>query len=294
MKRNNLITIAAALVLILLVAVVWNFLGQTGMTRAFDGDRAYQDVIRQVDFGPRIPGSQAHAQTVDWIASELKQAGWDVEILEQTISGRTARNIVARRGSGSQLILLGAHYDCRQFADQDPDPARRTEPVPGANDGASGVAVLLELARSLPQNLNKEVWLVFFDLEDQGNINGQQWIEGSTAFAAALTRRPDVVVIVDMIGDAEQNIYYERNSDRAVSYHIWQTAADLGYKETIIQDYKYSMLDDHTPFVQNGIAAVDMIDFDYPYWHTTADTSDKVSAKSLMAVGNTLWNWVQR
>jgi glutaminyl-peptide cyclotransferase len=296
MKRNNILTITVALVLIILVVVVWNILGQTGMTRVFDGERAYKDVIRQVEFGPRIPGSPAHAQTVDWITTELKQAGWQVEVLDQPISGtgRTARNIVARRGSGSQLILLGAHYDCRQYADQDPDPNKRTEPVPGANDGASGVAVLLELARSLPQKLDKEVWLVFFDLEDQGDINGQNWIEGSTAFAASLSRKPDAVVIVDMIGDANQDIYYERNSDRPISSRIWQTAADLGYEKSIIQEYKFNMLDDHTPFLQKGIAAVDIIDFDYPAWHTTADTPDKVSAESLMTVGNTLWNWIQR
>lgn len=294
MKRINLLTITAGMVVVILVAVIWTMLGQTGMTRIFDGERAYKDVVRQVEFGPRVPGSQAHAQTVDWITAELKKAGWQVEILEQPISGRTARNIVARRGSADRLIILGAHYDCRQYADQDPDPSKHIEPVPGANDGASGVAVLLELARTLPPKLDKEVWLVFFDLEDQGYVNGQNYAEGSTAFAASLTRQPEAVVVVDMIGDADQDIYYERSSDRPLSYLIWQTAADLGYGKTIIQKDKHMLLDDHTPFLQKGIAAVDMIDFDYPYWHTTGDTPDKVSAESLMAVGNTLWNWIQR
>lgn len=294
MKKLNPFSLAVAAVVVIAGILVWTLLSQTGMTRAFDGAEAYADVLRQVEFGPRIPGSQAHAQTVDWIVSELQAAHWEVEVLEQPISGRTARNIVARRGDSSAFLILGAHYDSRQYADQDPDPARRAEPVPGANDGASGVAVLLELARSLPANLDKEVWLVFFDLEDQGGIDGQNWIEGSTSFAGSLERKPEAVVIVDMIGDAEQNIYYERNSDRPTAARIWQTAADLGYADTIIPEYKFSMLDDHTPFLQAGIPAVDMIDFDYPSWHTTADTPDKVSAESLERVGNTLWNWVQR
>jgi Zn-dependent M28 family amino/carboxypeptidase len=294
MKKLNLFSLAVAAVFVIAGILVWTLLSQTGMTRAFNGAEAYADVLRQVEFGPRIPGSQSHAQTVDWVVSELQAAHWEVEVLEQPISGRTARNIVARRGESSAFLILGAHYDSRQYADQDPDPARRAEPVPGANDGASGVAVLLELARSLPTNLDKEIWLVFFDLEDQGGIDGQNWIEGSTAFAGSLERKPEAVVIVDMIGDAEQNIYYERNSDRPTAARIWQTAADLGYADTIIPEYKFSMLDDHTPFLQAGIPAVDMIDFDYPSWHTTADTADKVSAESLERVGNTLWNWVQR
>ncbi len=101
-------------------------------------------------------------------------------------------------------------------ADHDPDPALRTQPVPGANDGASGVAVLLELARSLPETLHAQVWLVFFDAEDQGDIQGWDWILGSRAFAQQLTTKPDAVVVIDMIGDKNLDIYYESNSDRAI------------------------------------------------------------------------------
>jgi glutaminyl-peptide cyclotransferase len=294
MKRNNTFTLLTALVVIILVAVAWTLLNQTGITRVFDGNHAYKDVVHQVDLGPRIPGTAGHTQTVDWIVDELKKAEWQVEILEQPIAGLTARNVVARRGSGEKLIILGAHYDTRQYADQDPDINKRFDPVPGANDGASGVAVLLELARSLPKNLDKEIWLVFFDLEDQGDLNGQGWIQGSTAFASSLSRMPSAVVILDMIGDSDLNVYYERNSDRPVSAQIWQTASDLGYSKQLIQNYKFSMLDDHTPFLQKGMPAVDMIDFDYPAWHTTADTPDKVSAESLKIIGDTLWNWLQR
>jgi Zn-dependent M28 family amino/carboxypeptidase len=104
--------------------------------------------------------------------------------------------------------------------------------------------------------------------------------------------RPQAVVIVDMIGDADLNIYMEKNSNSTLRTEIWDTAAGLGYQENFIPEEKYSMLDDHTPFLEAGIPAVDLIDFDYPFWHTTQDTPDKVSAHSLKVVGETLWTWV--
>ena len=104
--------------------------------------------------------------------------------------------------------------------------------------------------------------------------------------------QPRAVVIVDMIGDADLNIYKERNSNPSLTDEIWGVANSLGYGQQFIAEYKYSMLDDHTPFLEAGIPAVDIIDFDYPYWHTLADTPDKVSAASLEAVGKTLWTWI--
>ena len=177
-------------------------------------------------------------------------------------------------------------------ADRDPDPARQDEPVPAANDGASGVAVLLELARVLPKDLNQQIWLVFIDAEDQGELPGWDWLLGSRALAESLKSNPDAVVIIDMIGDADLNIYQERNSNPDLTREIWDTAADLGYSQSFIAQPKYSMIDDHTPFLEKGMRAIDIIDFDYPYWHTTQDTADKVSAESLMAVGDTLLHWL--
>ena len=166
----------------------------------------------------------------------------------------------------------------RFFADQDPDINNHQKPVPGANDGASGVAVLLELARVLPQNINKEIWLVFFDAEDQGNINGWDWILGSRYFASHLEEKvPNAVIVIDMIGDSDLNIYFETNSDPDLSKSIWESAAIAGYQKQFIPQPKYSILDDHIPFIEKGIIAVDIIDFDYPYYHTISDTSDKVS-----------------
>jgi glutaminyl-peptide cyclotransferase len=192
----------------------------------------------------------------------------------------------SHRRSSSALTTIPA-----SFADNDPDLTKRTEPVPGANDGASGVAVLLELARSLPKD-TPPIWLVFFDTEDNGRIEGWDWILGSRAFAEEIPINPRAVVIVDMIGDADLNIYLEKNSNVAIRTEIWSMAASLGYGDVFINEEKFSMLDDHTPFLEKNIPAVDIIDFDYPYWHTTQDTPDKVSAESLHAVGDTLWHWV--
>jgi glutaminyl-peptide cyclotransferase len=261
----------------------------------FDGDRALNDVEFQVALGPRIPGSPGHDQIIEWLVSELKSTEWQVEIQEAEMLGNPIKNVVAKRSeqdrSATSWVILGAHYDTRIYADQDPNPDFRTLPVPGANDGASGVAVLLELARVLPEDLNQDVWLVFFDAEDNGRIPGWDWILGSRAFVDALEGKPDAAVIVDMIGDADLEIYLERGSDPELSAEIWEVAANLGYSQFILTP-KYHILDDHVPFLEAGIPAVDIIDFDYPYWHTTEDTVDKVSAESLEAVGETLRVWL--
>lgn len=264
----------------------------------FSGERAYADVEYQVSLGPRTPGSPGHAQLIDWLSAELQAYGWQVELQETTYAGQAVRNVIAKRSPAGEThrpwILLGAHFDSRLWASAEPDPANQQKPVPGANDGASGVAVLLELARVLPPDLDKQVWLVFFDSEDQGQIPGWEWILGSRAFVDSLIENPDAMVLVDMVGDADLNLYYERNSNQELSAELWTLAAELGYGQQFIPTPKFSMLDDHTPFLERGIPAVDIIDFDYPYWHTLADTPDKVSPASLMAVGDTLQNWLDR
>jgi len=259
----------------------------------FNGQRAHADVETQVAFGPRLPGSEGHAMIREWMREELVAAGWQVEVQESEALGHPIQNIVAKRSAESPQIIIGAHYDSRIFADQDPDPSQHTNPVPGANDGASGVAVLLELARTLPED-TQPIWLVFFDAEDNGNIEGWDWILGSREFVRNNPVQPRAVIIVDMIGDADLNIYKERNSDPALTDEVWETAKRLGYENKFIPEYKHSMLDDHTPFLQAGMPAMDIIDFDYPYWHTTQDTPDKVSAESLLAVGETLRVWVMQ
>jgi Zn-dependent M28 family amino/carboxypeptidase len=291
--KPPLVTICLLLALVAVGA--WAWWGDSLYTHkkaVFDGERALADIKTQLDLGPRPPGSTAHSRTVKWIAAELKENGWTVEIQETTRLGHPVRNIIAKRGRGQPWTILGAHYDTRFVADQDPDSTKRDDPVPGANDGASGVAVLLELARVLPSRLDQQVWLVFFDAEDNGNYEGWDWILGSQAFVDELEGEPDAAVIVDMIGDADLNIHLERNSNRKLANEIWTRAARLGHGKVFIPTPKYRMIDDHTPFLNAGIPAVDIIDFDYPYWHTTEDTLDKVSAESLQAVGETLLAWV--
>jgi glutaminyl-peptide cyclotransferase len=258
----------------------------------FDGQRAMADVEYQVSLGPRLPGSTAHAQAVDWMLAELQNAGWSSEVQETERMGHPIRNVIGKRGQGETWLIIGAHYDSRFWADEDPDPNNHRQPVPGANDGASGVGVLLELARTLPADLDKQIWLVFFDTEDQGRIPDWDWILGSRAFVDALESIPDAVMVIDMIGDADLNIYMERNSDPELTQSVWAKAAELGYSDQFIPEPRHAMLDDHTPFIERGIPSVLLIDFDYPYWHTLEDTPDKISPQSLQAVGDTVTAWL--
>ncbi len=255
----------------------------------FDGASAMRFAQAQCDIGPRPTGSPKGKQTGDYIVSTLKSFGWSVQ--EQTFEYRQTpiRNVIAKRGQGP-LTIIGAHYDTRPRADRDPkDPA---SPIVGANDGASGVAVLLELARVLPSIPKRQVWLAFFDAEDWGGIDGWPFSVGADYLAGSLREKPQAVVVIDMVGDRDQQIYYEENSDLAIQKSIFAEAQRLGYSANIIPQPRYSMTDDHTPFLQRGYPAVDLIDFDYPYWHTLADTCDKISGMSMERVGKTLAAWL--
>ncbi len=265
----------------------------------FSGQMALEQVASQLAFGHRITGSDSNRAMGDWMIQELQDLGWEVIEQSYVVAGDVgARNIIAVQGSGPAGVI-GAHYDTRMVADEDPDPSLHTQPVPGANDGASGVAVLLELARTLNVAASGHtICLVFFDAEDNGRIPAWDWILGSTYFVANRSdvpacADPQFAVIVDMIGDADQQVYVERNGTSGLSQALWSQAASLGYGDTIINQPGYAMMDDHTPFLQAGIAAADMIDFDYPYWHTTGDTLDKVSGESLERIGRTVESWLE-
>ena len=268
---------------------------QSGRTpaAAFDGQRAWRDVQTQVAFGPRIPGTDSHAAALSWMQRELVAAGWQVQIRSATAMGHPIQNLVAARSDQAPQIILGAHYDSRLQADRDPDPGLRTQPAPGANDGASGVAVLLELARTLPPD-TVPLWIVFFDAEDNGRLPGWDWLLGSRAFVASMEVTPKAMVLVDMVGDSELGIPMEGNSDPELRASIWDTAGELGYGGIFSPRVKYTIEDDHLPFVEAGIPSVDIIDLDYPYWHTTADTPEHVSAHSLQIVGEVLKTWLER
>ena len=293
---NTRIRIYLASIILLLAAVVaWYavaFMREASTTESrFDGQRALSDVEQQVQFGPRIPGSDAHARALDWMEAELIAAGWQVHRQETMSMGHPIINMVASRSDAPPAIILGAHFDSRLQADRDAQPQRRTQPTPGANDGASGVAVLLELARSLPHN-SVPITLVFFDAEDNGRIPGWDWILGSRAFVSSLASKPEKMILVDMVGYKYMQIRPEANSDAQLRDSIWATAARLGHAAFFPTQVGGAILDDHVPFLEAGIPAVDLIGIDYKYWHTSADTPDKLSAQSLQVVGDVLWTWL--
>ncbi len=269
-----------------------------GQALLFSGTMAYEHVLSQMRFGPRVPGSESITRAADYISDRLKASGMLVTtqdfryqnlLLGKELAGR---NIIGTFGKGEKAVVIGAHYDSRPLADG-PNSSDKTKPVPGANDGASGVAIQLELARILASLApNRKIVLVFFDAEDSGSstsLNG--WIVGSTHFVENLPtqerRMIEFAVVIDMVGDADLNIYREGNSDKNVVDRIWHEAAKLGYRQ-FINASRYTILDDHLPFLNAGIPAADIIDFDYPYWHTPNDTEDKVALASLEAVGRTI------
>ncbi len=295
MNKRNKIIYLSIIGLLLTALLGWYarafILDRERASDKFSGQRAYADVQTQVAFGPRIPGSDAHAKFLDWLRTELESAGWQAEIQQSTSMGHPIQNLVATRGTQPPELILGAHYDSRLWANRDPDPAKQQQPVPGANDGASGVAVLLELARTLPEN-SMPVEMVFFDAEDNGEIPGWDWLLGSKAFVQSMTVKPKEMILVDMVGGENLSLPMEGSSNVSLRASIWSTAAKLGYGNIFIPQVKYNIEDDHWPFIQAGIPAVDIIDIDYPYWHTTSDTPDHVSAQSLQVVGDVLWTWI--
>lgn len=270
---------------------------------AFDKDRAFDLLKKQVDFGPRYPGVAAHATTADFIASQLKPYADDVttQQFRQTVDGKSfeLRNIIARfNPSAKQAVLLAAHWDTRPVADMEVDPAKRAKPILGANDGASGVAVLLELARVFAkQKPDVGVIMVFFDGEDYTTNppSSQDMFLGSKYYAEHLDSRTKRTIkygiLVDMVGDKNLGINQESQSVQAapeVVKRVWGTAKSLGYGRQFIPSVKYSISDDHVPLIRAGVKCIDVIDFEYGPWHTLDDTVDKCSPNSLKIVGDVL------
>ncbi len=265
--------------------------------KPFSGAEAYSLAKEFLEFGPRVSGSEANRRAGDWIQDQLKEAGWDSFVDEGLYMETPVRNIAGRKGDGP-VVILGAHYDSRRCADQPQGGC--AEPVLGANDGASGVAVLLELAHTLDLDWKThQVWLVFFDAEDNGHLDGWDWIAGSRQFAARVEDERAAgadfaaMVLFDMVGDADQRFYFEGNSDPGLRAEIWSTAETLGFGENFYPEQRLTVLDDHLPFRKLGIPSVDIIDFVYPWWHTTGDTLDKLSAASLERAGRTVEVWLE-
>ncbi len=264
----------------------------------FDAARAFADLETQVAFGPRVPNSDAHAACLDFLKSTLDTLAEQVTLqsFDATIAktGEKVRltNVIASFGMDKKnRILLAAHWDTRPWADMESDPDKRNQPVPGANDGASGVAVLLEIARVLKANpAPVGVDIVLFDGEDFGSQGRDDtWAVGAQYFAGKKDVRynPFLGILLDMIGDKDLQIKKEGNSltfAPDVVDLVWNYAGRLGI-EAFSHETIGPIMDDHVPLLQKGIPCIDLIDFDYPYWHTLEDTPDKCSPESLSAVG---------
>jgi Zn-dependent M28 family amino/carboxypeptidase len=204
----------------------------------------------------------------------------------------TATNVIARFHERLKpRILLCAHWDTRPWADSDPDSSRRGEPVPGANDGASGVAVLMEITHKLAERTPLcGVDVVLFDAEDMGGRHGLDYALGSRHYVSSMTDPPAAVILLDLVGDADLDLPLERyslDSFPEMAKAIWDAAGRIGLSQFRPEPHEY-VYDDHVPFLQAGIPAVDIVDIRYEYWHTTADTPDKCSPLSLSAPGTLL------
>lgn len=262
----------------------------------FDADRAFSYLEAQTSFGPRAPGAAGHGRALDYLCEFLAKRG--ARVVRQNFSVRAAdstvvaTNIIAKFHERVEpRVLLCAHWDTRPWADSDPDSSRRTEPVLGANDGASGVAVLMEVANTLAEGTPLcGVDVVLFDAEDMGGRDGLEYALGSRYYVSAMSDPPAAVILLDLVGDSDLTLPLERysyDSFPELAGAIWETAGELGLSQFRSEPHKY-VYDDHVPFLQAGVPAVDVVDIEYEYWHTTADTPDKCSPRSLSAPGTLL------
>src|SRR5437762_28522 len=267
--------------------------------REFDGSRALGYVEQQMAFGPRIPGTPGHERAGNWLLAQLRARAdtvWVQAFTHVTKQGDTLhlRNLLARfRPGAAERVLFLAHWDTRPRADQSENLGQQRMPVPGANDGASGVAVLLGVADVLKtQPPANGVDLLFVDGEDYGDFaDTNDVLIGSRWFGAHRPPgyQPLFAVLFDMVADKDLQIHQEGQSVAfapEVVQRVWRVAADRGHGRQFVSDVRHTLTDDHVSLQKVGIHAIDVVDFDYPYWHTTEDTIDKVSAESLQIVGD--------
>ncbi|MCK9484746.1 MAG: M28 family peptidase [Candidatus Marinimicrobia bacterium] len=276
----------------------------------FDGERAFRFLHQQCDLGPRNPGSSGHTAQRNMLIEFLKPLA-DTLIIqdfkrfipEENITLNLTNIIAGFTPEKENCILLGAHWDTRPRAEHDPDPTKRHIPILGANDGASGTAVLMHMAELMAERKPpRAVYVVFFDGEDYGYPGTlEYYCMGSEYFAKNLPiPKPEEAIIIDMIGDADLQIPVERNS---VNSHpqlikkLWEIAARHRFG-AFIHQIDEEIYDDHLMLIRHaGIPSVDLIDFKYPnrftnYWHTTMDTPDKCSVESLQIIGTVLYDYI--
>ncbi|HCA81343.1 MAG TPA: glutamine cyclotransferase [Bacteroidetes bacterium] len=272
------------------------------LNKEFDGQRAYQYLLQQTRFGPRGPGLPGHDRCLRFLRMELGKLAGAVRSQEFSYTLKSGKrllltNLIASFNTQSKhRILLSAHWDTRLWADQDANVKNHSTPIAGANDGASGVAVLLEIAQHLkahPPSVGVD--LIFFDGEDVGTTGTPgSFCQGSRYFAKnkPADYQPRFGINIDMIGDRNLTIYREQNSERfarQIQDQVFSAARLLNVRQ-FIDARGAEVSDDHLPLNEAGIPTVNLIDFDYPdesnsFWHTVSDTPDKCSAASLEAVG---------
>ncbi|MEM7036091.1 MAG: M28 family peptidase [Bacteroidota bacterium] len=282
----------------------------------FDADSAYQYVKAQLDFGPRVPNSPAHAACAEWFKQKFEAFGAKVKIQEAIIpmhdGARFAiKNVIASyKPEQARRIMITCHWDSRPMADKDEDPAKHNMPVPGANDGASGAGVILELARQIQQKAPEiGVDFMLWDAEDYGAYSkDNSWCEGSrywTKNQHVANYRPKFGINLDMVGAKDARFTMDGYSiayARTECDKVWNIAHNLGYGVYFpLQDMGFATLDDHKVIMDNaGIRMVELIDRDlstgsfFPYWHTTKDDLASIDQATLKAVGQTVMEVIYR
>jgi len=282
---------------------------------AFDADSAWVFVENQVKFGPRVPNSEAHVACGNYLTSELKRFGAQVYEQEATLTAYNGTQLKAKNIIGSynpensKRVLLFAHWDSRPYADHDKDPANQMKPIDGADDGASGVGVLLEMARQFSIKTPAiGIDIIFFDAEDYGTpefvkeYKENTWCLGAQFWAKnphVKGYKADFGILLDMVGAKNASFFKEATSMRyapQIVEEVWSTARDLGYGKFFINAEGGAITDDHQYVILGrNIPCIDIIYTDPesdngfgPHWHTQNDTMDNIDRETLKAVGQTV------
>ncbi|MFW9612952.1 MAG: M20 family metallopeptidase [Macellibacteroides fermentans] len=282
---------------------------------AFDADSAWVFVENQVKFGPRVPNSEAHVACGNYLTSELKRFGAQVYEQEATLTAYNGTQLKAKNIIGSynpensKRVLLFAHWDSRPYADHDKDPANQMKPIDGADDGASGVGVLLEMARQFSiKSPEIGIDIIFFDAEDYGTpefvkeYKENTWCLGAQFWAKnphVKGYKADFGILLDMVGAKNASFFKEATSMRyapQIVEEVWSTARDLGYGKFFINAEGGAITDDHQYVILGrNIPCIDIIYTDPesdngfgPHWHTQNDTMDNIDRETLKAVGQTV------
>ena len=258
----------------------------------FDGERALALAQDQCDIGPRPAGSPEDWRTADMILEQLQRQGWETAAEEYAVGSKQLRNVAGMAGSEGPLLVIATHYDTRSRSDRDSDPARRTQPTLGANDGASGVATLLELARALDTSrLQLRVWLLFLDGEADAGLAA--WDESSGARHFIEGRHPSAVIYLNMVGATDAQFATVPDATDLLQTQLWRLAKRLGYEDRFIAGPGPIIEDAHTVFLRAGIPTAEIIQSDYPYARTTEDDCDKLDAGTLKDVGALLESYLE-